>query len=151
MGVTQFLPLNRLVALLGGMGEAVLRCPADPCTAGPAEQHSQGPGQATAWFAGGGLPGSVPVASGGRTGCEIQLGMVHVGAGSCCSLTQALPGPPRGGLTSAVPLAQAAGVAGPFIIGEVDEELTGGEMGGPPCFGLTLTCSCPGAPLSHPD
>ena len=34
---------------------------------------------------------------------------------------------------------------------EVDEELTGGEMGGPPCFGLTLTCSCPGAPLSHPD
>ena len=58
-----------------------------------------------------------------------------MGAGSCCSLTQALPGPPRGGLTSAVPLAQAAGVAGPFIIGEVDEELTGGEVGGLPVLG----------------
>lgn len=118
--------------------------------AGPAEQHSLGPGQATAWFAGGGLPGSVP-ATGGELGVKFCLGwymwvqgLVAASHRPCQDLHQEVSPLLSHWLRRQVWL-------GPFIIGEVDEELTAGEGRGPPCFGLTLTCSCPGAPLSHPD
>ena len=152
VGVTPFLPLNRAAASLGGGGAGCTKMPCRP----PARQAQQ--------------------SSTARSLARPLLGLLEVGFPALCQslvegelgvkfcwgwytwvqgLVAASHRPCQDLHQEVSPLLshwlRRQVWLGPFIIGEVDEELTAGEVGEPPCFGLTLTCSCPGAPLSHPD